>query len=560
MTGSEKYVRDGDRTKVIVDYEPVGKRIYAHTGQTILAAAQGLNLFEHGISAPCGGKGICGRCLVRLITGQLTPPSAKEIKLLGQERLNQGYRLACQAEIAGSCKIEIPVTSFIGRQQLQIDGCLQAVEPDYPMQGNRAETSHEPLGLAVDLGTTKIAAFLIRLTSGEVAAAAGILNPQIAYGEDVMSRLAFATETGVNAQQMAEAAAKGINELANRLTLQLGVTVQQIDQAVIVANTAMHHLLLRLPVRQLACSPFIPATILPVEVAAEAIGLKLGQQARVYFTPPVGGFVGGDHVAMIQASGIDKKQGIVLGIDIGTNTEIVLTVNGKLSSCSCASGPAFEGAHIYQGMRAINGAISEVKLLQQGKEVFWQTIGGQKPIGLCGSGIIDTVAELSKAGIIAANGKLDPDNPRVRSGPGKVPEFVIVTQADSGCGSDIVITQKDIGEIQLAKAAIASGISILAGTFGVSVENLDQILIAGAFGSFLRLESAIAIGMLPALPLERYQQIGNAAGAGACMSLISSQERRRVEVLARTIDHLDLVLQPNFKREFAKSLKFPLVY
>lgn len=550
----------GDGTKVIVDYEPVGKRIYAYTGQTILAAAQGLNLFEHGISAPCGGKGVCGRCMVRLITGQLTPPSAKERKILAQERLNQGYRLACQAEIAGPCKIEIPVTSFIGRQQLQIDGCLQAVEADYPMQGNMAETSHEPLGLAVDLGTTKIAAFLIRLTSGEVAAAAGILNPQIAYGEDVMSRLAFAMEAEANAQQLAGAAASGINELADRLALQLGVAVQQISQAVIVANTAMHHLLLRLPVRQLACSPFVPATTLPVEVAAEAIGLKLGQQARVYFTPPIGGFVGGDHVAMIQASGIDKKQGIVLGIDIGTNTEIVLAVDGKkISSCSCASGPAFEGAHIYQGMRAVNGAISEVKLLQQGKEVFWRTIGGQKPIGLCGSGIIDIVAELSKAGIIAANGKLNPDNPRVRSGPGKVSEFVVVMQADSGCGSDIVITQKDIGEIQLAKAAIASGISILASALGVRVENVDQIVIAGAFGSFLRLESAIAIGMLPALPQERFQQVGNAAGAGACMSLISSKERRRAEAMARTIDHLDLVLQPNFKREFAKSLKFPQV-
>ena len=619
MNGMEQ----GSTEKVIVDYEPIGRRIYADIGQTILEAAQGMELFEQGIVAPCGGKGVCGRCLVRLITGQLTSPSSTEEKILTPERFSQGYRLACQARIVGPCKIEIPLTSLIGRQQLQVDGCSQAVGADYALKrysvsgmtttslqhpyslwdqlkkffkDNHDITgltvnldllrrvapvitdsnievavynnqivdvdspgmSYEPLGLAVDLGTTKIAAFLIQLTTGKVMAAEGILNPQITYGEDLMSRLAFAMENRANAKLMASTAAKGINELAERLTLQQNVDARQISQAVIVANTVMHHLLLGLPIKQLAFSPYIPVTTIPIETAAETIGLKIGHQARVYFTPPIGGFVGGDHVAMIQASGIDKESGVVLGIDIGTNTEIVLAVNGrKISSCSCASGPAFEGAHIYQGMRAVNGAISEVKFLQQGTEVIWRTIGDQKPIGLCGSGIIDLIAELNKAGIITTKGRLNPDDTRVKSKPDKTSRFIVVRQEDSGCDSDIVITQKDIGEIQLAKAAIASGISVLLSALDVRVEDIDRIVVAGAFGSFLRLESAIAIGMLPNLPLERFAQVGNAAGAGACMSVVSSKERHRAEAMANTIEHLDLALQPNFKREFAKALIFP---
>ncbi|HWR05407.1 ASKHA domain-containing protein [Sporomusa sp.] len=610
-------------TKVIIDYEPVGKRVYAGIGQTILAAAQGLELFEHGISAPCGGKGLCGRCLVRLIAGELSLPSANEMNMLAPARLEQGYRLACQAQIAGPCKIEIPVTSLIGRQQLQVESQYQAAPVDYPFKrysvsglintsihhphslwqqiekflkdrhgvtgltvslallrrvnpmvtdGELAvavcgsqivnvaavDCPYTPFGLAIDLGTTKIAAFLIRLDTGETVAAEGILNPQIAYGEDLMSRLAFAMAGEDNARQMVSTAAGGINELAERLALTQGISVNQISQAVIVGNTAMHHLLLGLPIKQLVLSPYVPAATLPIETAAISIGLNLGEAARVYMTPPIGGFVGGDHVAMIQASRIDEAQGITLGIDIGTNTEIVLAVNGRmLSSCSCASGPAFEGAHIYQGMRAVNGAISEVRLSSGGMGVSWQTIGNQKPIGLCGSGIIDLIAELNKAGVIAENGRLNTAHPRVRTEPGKVPEFLVVPCEESGCDCDIVITQKDIGEIQLAKAAIASGIILLSTALGVKVEEIEQVIIAGAFGSFLRLESAIAVGMLPNLPLKRFSQVGNAAGAGACMSLISERERRRAECLATAIEHVELAIQPTFKRVFAKSLQFP---
>ncbi|WP_371372876.1 ASKHA domain-containing protein [Sporomusa aerivorans] len=610
-------------SQIILEFQPAGKRVQAFAGQTILEAAQGLDLFEDGINAPCGGQGLCGRCLVRLVQGELSPPTVLEEQRITGERLAAGYRLACQAKLAGFCKIEIPASSVIGRQQLQVDGNRPAFIPDcpskrYSISGLRPasirypyslwgqlikglEEQHgltgikvdldvlrridpivadesmavtvfqnrivdvgtpqaacEPLGLAVDLGTTKIAAFLMRLDTGEMLDSEGLLNPQIAFGEDLMSRLAYAIGDKKQVGQMAAAAAGGINELAAILANRQGVEVARISRAVIVANTAMHHLLLGLPVRQLAFSPYVPAAVLPVETMAERLGLNLGSQAQVYMMPPVGGFVGGDHVAMIQASGIAEADGIVLGIDIGTNTEIVLAVNGRMvSSCSCASGPAFEGAHISQGMRAVNGAISEVNFRQQGQEVLWRTIGNYPPIGLCGSGLIDLIAELHQAGVIAPNGRLNPAHCRVRTEEGQAPEFVVVERPASGCERDIVLTQKDIGEIQLAKAAIASGVSILLSTLGVELSAVDKVVIAGAFGSFLRLESAIAIGMLPDLPLERFTQVGNAAGVGACMTLVSDSERRRAESLAGKIEHLDLAVLPAFKREFAKALKFP---
>ncbi|SDF83541.1 ASKHA domain-containing protein [Sporomusa acidovorans] len=617
MTGCER----GNKSKVIIEYQPTGRRVQAEIGQTVLAAALGLELFSHGIYAPCGGKGLCGQCQIRLVSGQLTIPSEHESKRLSKEQLEQGYRLACQARVLSDCKVELPVTSLIGRQQLQVDGCGAKLEPDYPVRwyavsnlqkpslqyphslwqqlerivaekygktglvpsislmrrvdclaayeddarvavrGNEIvdivtlNSKYCPLGLAVDLGTTKIAAFLVVLNTGEVLAADGILNPQIAFGEDVMSRLAFAMENGENAKRLAGAAADGINELAERLAARCGFAVSRISEAVIVANTAMHHLLLELPIKQLALSPYIPAATVSLTIHASTIGLKLGCEAKVYTTALVGGFVGSDHVAMIQASGIDKAKGVVLGIDIGTNTEIVLAGKGTMLACSCASGPAFEGGHIYQGMRAVDGAISEVSF-DSHQKINIKTIGAQKPIGLCGSGIIDLVAGLNKAGIIAANGRLDLSHPRVRVVPGDLPEFLVVPRSASGCGNDIVITQKDIGEIQLGKAAIMSGINLLLKSCGITVNEVEKVIIAGAFGSFLQIESAIDIGMLPQLPIERFVQVGNAAGTGACMGLVSMRERRRSEAIAKKIEHLDLAVLPEFKREYAKALKF----
>jgi uncharacterized 2Fe-2S/4Fe-4S cluster protein (DUF4445 family) len=415
-----------------------------------------------------------------------------------------------------------------------------------------------PLGLAVDLGTTKVAGFLINLETGATLAADGIMNPQIAYGEDVMARLGYALEGEQGYRRIQEVAIEGLNRLAATLAGKAGVTTTDIEEAVIVGNTAMHHLLLHLPVEQLARAPYVPALTTPVEVKARSLGLNFSPGAYVYLQPVIAGFVGGDHVAMILGSRIDVARKVTLGLDIGTNTEIVLSYGGKMLSCSCASGPAFEGAHIAQGMRAITGAIAAVRLSDDGREVYWESIGGVPPLGICGSGILDAVAELYRTGVINANGRLDLNHPRVRRPAGGGPlEFLLVPAEETGIDSDLVVTQKDIGEIQLAKAAIASGTLLLLEAAGLTVDDLEEVVVAGAFGTHLKLESAIAIGMFPKLPLNAFRQVGNAAGTGARLALLSMDERRRGETIARQVGYIELITRPSFRDVFMKSLLLP---
>ncbi|SHJ81477.1 ASKHA domain-containing protein [Desulfofundulus thermosubterraneus] len=607
---------------VIIEFEPIGLRVEAEAGQTVIQAARGMFTPESGgISAPCGGKGLCGRCRVRLVEGEFSPPNEVELRLLGKKGLEEGYRLACQAVIIGPAKVEIPSEALTGRQKLQLDGTDAAVVPepaikryniplkttsvDYPystwqqvevflaqnygLSGLRIDPGlidrvealagddpvtvsirgreitnafmtgmRKPVGLAVDLGTTKIAGFLVDLETGMTLAAEGILNPQIAYGEDVISRLAYALEGEEQYSRVVQVLREGLDRLLHTLCNAAGVVPEDVEEAVIVGNTAMHHLLLKLPVSQLARSPYVPSLTLPVEIKARNLGLGMAFGAVAYLVPAVAGFVGGDHVAMILSSRIHEAHGVTLGLDIGTNTEIVLARNGEMISCSCASGPAFEGAHIQQGMRAIDGAISRVEVADGGRKLHYETIGGSRPVGICGSGILDAVAGLYRAGVINYNGRLDANHPRVRfNGERKVAEYVLVPLEESGVDRDIVITQKDISEIQLAKAAITAGTKVLLEKAGLKEEDIERVIVAGAFGTHLRLESAIAIGMLPELPLERFQQVGNAAGAGARMILLSETERRRAEEIARNIKYIELAATPEFSDNFLEQVRFP---
>ncbi|MCL6635007.1 MAG: ASKHA domain-containing protein, partial [Peptococcaceae bacterium] len=452
--------------RIVIEFEPAGRRLEAETGQTVMEAARGLvGRDTGGISAPCGGRGLCGRCKVRLVEGGLSPPSETEKRLLGEDAVNEGYRLACQAVIAGPVKIEVPAETLAGGQSLQLEGHgavavpepavkrhvvpLKATTVDHPFSlwqqvelflaaagespGLRIDGdllgSTDPLardeqivvtrrgkeiinavrgggasksaGFAVDLGTTKIAGFLVDLETGETLAADGLLNPQIAYGEDVISRLVYALEGEEQYGRIRRAVRDGLGRLLKSLCAAASVRPQDVEEAVIAGNTAMHHLLLGLPVAQLARSPYVPATTLPVEVKGRTLGLDMAPGAVAYLLPAVAGYVGGDHVAMVLNSRIDEAAGLTLGLDIGTNTEIVLAGGGSLISCSCASGPAFEGAHVQQGMRAVDGAVYEVTLADGGRRAQYQTIGGKPPLGFCGSGVLDAVAELYRTGVVS---------------------------------------------------------------------------------------------------------------------------------------------------------------
>jgi uncharacterized 2Fe-2S/4Fe-4S cluster protein (DUF4445 family) len=317
-------------------------------------------------------------------------------------------------------------------------------------------------------------------------------------------------------------------------------------EAVVVGNTAIHHLFLGLPVKQLGLSPYVPAVDSALDIKAREIGLYIAPGAYVHLLPNIAGYVGADHVAMLLATRLAETNGITLAIDIGTNTEICLNHKGKMTSVSCASGPAFEGAHIKFGMRAAPGAIEHVRLEDEVLEI--QTIAGEPPVGICGSGLLDVVAQMRRNQILDRGGKMT-QHPLVRDRDGRA-EFVLAKRPGL---EDITISQKDVRELQLAKAAIHLGIQALVEAEGLSENDLEGVIIAGAFGTFIDVESAITIGMLPDLPLERFKQVGNAAGTGARLALISSGERRKAQQIAERDGYIELAKMPNFNRKFAQA-------
>jgi uncharacterized 2Fe-2S/4Fe-4S cluster protein (DUF4445 family) len=408
-----------------------------------------------------------------------------------------------------------------------------------------------PLGLAIDLGTTKVAAYLVSLESGEVLGRSGTMNPQIALGEDVLSRIARANSSATSAARLQAGAASSIDSLAVELCGRTRCPPDRIVDAVVVGNTAMHHLLTGLPVRQLGEAPHVPAASAALEVLASELGLQRLGSASCYLPPVIAGFVGADHVAMLLACGMAETRATMLALDIGTNTEISLVHRGRLRSCSTASGPAFEGAHIGEGMRAAPGAIEHVRYLDGRFSV--QTIGDLAPIGLCGSGVLDAVAEARRAGALTERGSLARDHRLVSSTPDG-PACVLVEGKNAGHGRDIVLRRADVNEIQLAKGAIRAGIDVLLADAGLAAGDLDEVVVAGAFGTYLDLDSAMAIGMLPRLPHGAYRQVGNGAGQGAVQLLLSRRQRVLAQQLAREANYVELTVRRDFADRFVKAM------
>jgi uncharacterized 2Fe-2S/4Fe-4S cluster protein (DUF4445 family) len=404
-------------------------------------------------------------------------------------------------------------------------------------------------GVAVDIGTTKIAAYLVDFTTGETTASKGIMNPQISLGEDVVTRITAANQTQDKRDELHDVLINSLNLLISNLCYETGIDHTQVAEIVVVGNTVMHHFFLSLPVRQLGESPYVPACITAVDVKARELGLKIASGAYVHLLPNIGGYVGADHTAMLLAADLHKRSGVVLGLDIGTNTEICLNHHGRLTSLSCASGPAFEGAHIKHGMRAAKGAIEHFQFNEG--ELLFQIVEESEPVGICGSGLLDIISELCRNGIIDQKGRLN-EHPLVILDDG-IKEFVLVSADQNNRRIPVAITQKDIRELQLAKAAIRVGIRTLVELSQIRESDIDQVVIAGAFGSYINISSAIQIGMLPLLPLERFDQIGNAAGSGARMALISSQKRLEAQEIAAQVKYFDLATLPDFQTKFAKA-------
>ena len=562
-----------------------------------------------GLEDLCAGRGTCGKCkvLVRRGAELLRAPGAFESHLSTEDR-RRGIRLACQCRPAGEgiIVLEVPPESQRGWQRLQTSGLMPAhtLHPDVRrMSATRGisasqmrsaglkippdvvavhagrgpgkpsdrslvvwkrevlavVTKEDPIfGMAFDIGSTKIAGFLLDLESGDTLETVSAPNPQMVHGEDIMSRLAFSRTSAAQETLLHEEVLATLNDLIRKACALRHRGAEHVYEIVAVGNTAMHHLFLGVPTESLSRAPYTPSTTKEEVRRAGTLGLLAAPSAPVVAPPVVAAFVGSDLGAGVLATRMHRAAGLHVFIDVGTNTEICAGDRRRLVACSTPSGPAFEGAHIRFGMRAADGAVERVAIEPGTFHVDYRVIGKMKPRGLCGSALLDMLADLFRTGAIDGTGRLQrPVAPgRIRRSEGQL-SFLVVRAGETSIGQDIVLTQADIGQLQLAKAAIHAGIDILLDSLRRTPRDIRTLYLAGAFGSYLAPESARAVGMLPDLPLDRVQFVGNTAGSGARLALASRRERESMGTIARRIRHMPLAGDPRFPKEFASSLFLP---
>jgi uncharacterized 2Fe-2S/4Fe-4S cluster protein (DUF4445 family) len=414
-----------------------------------------------------------------------------------------------------------------------------------------------PIGMALDIGTTTVSAFLVDLESGEVLASAAEYNGQISCGEDVISRIVFASK-GSGLNELAVRVRETIHELLDRMRKRTGIQPTSVSKVTVVGNTTMIHLFLSLPPASIRLTPYIPTANLPSPVLASDIGLNVNPLATIDCLPGVASYVGADITAGVLASGLVDADELTLFIDVGTNGEMVLGTRDWMVTCACSAGPAFEGAGVVDGMRATTGAIEEVWVHTETFEPTIRVIGETKPRGICGSGLISLMAELFVTGVVDKGGnfKLDIASERVRTGD-HGPEYVVAWGSETESGRDIALTKVDVDNLMRAKGAIYAGFSVLAAGVGVNLADVEQVLVGGAFGKYINVEKAVQIGLLPDLPWDRFRFLGNTAVLGSYATLLSRQARLRAEEIARSMTYVELSADNTFYEAFTAALFLP---
>ncbi|MCX7965954.1 MAG: ASKHA domain-containing protein [Syntrophorhabdaceae bacterium] len=412
-------------------------------------------------------------------------------------------------------------------------------------------------GIAVDIGTTTIGAYLMSLKYGSCLSSGSILNPQIKFGQDIMTRIDFIAKNGMKGlMDLNKTLIKSLNNLIDRLSNKAGISKEDIFEATVVGNTVMHHIFLKINPSGLGVSPFTPYLSSSITLKAKDLGIKIHPAGNIYVLPVKGGFVGADCIGVVLALKPYLYFENYLIIDIGTNGEIVVGDRKRLVCVSCATGPALEGAHVKFGMRADRGAIERIYIDPKTRDVKYTVIGNTKPKGICGSGVIDAVSELFKWGIIDNSGRFKKDiyTERLRKTSGKT-EFVIAHADETAIGRDITITQEDVRNIQFAKAAIYAGAKILLNYIGI--ERPKRVMLAGAFGNYIDIKNAYTIGMFPFSKISEIVPVGNAAGEGAVCALLNRKEREEAENITKKLEYIELTLRSEFQKEFLDALYIP---
>ena len=594
-------------------FQPQGATVRVPAGVSVFEAASWAGIT---VDSTCGGRGTCGKCRVRLLAGDL-PPTEGDRRTFSEGELDEGWRLACRSKLGEApLALEIDVPALLTKPKAALLGHgrhvllspatqkhrlelapptlddqapdlvrLRRALPDFELEvpltvlralpdalraaafevtavvvGNRlvavepGDTSAECFGVALDLGTTTIVAALIDLTSGAIVALGSELNGQERFGSDVISRITHAMETPAGLAELREAALASINELLARLLRSAGVAGERIYHAVVAGNSTMLHLLLAVDPAALALAPFAPAFAEPLDLSAHEVGLPLHPEARVETFPLVGAYVGADIVAGALATGIGRGERYSLLVDIGTNGEIVLGTPTRILAAAAPAGPAFEGAQIRCGMRASDGAIEAVRM---GDTVELDIVGGGDPRGICGSGLADTVAGLLQTGLLDPSGRL-----KRRDEAAAHPLAEQLVEIDGApafrLADGVELTQHDVRALQFAKGAIAAGVRILLTEAAVDAEQLDEILLAGSFGTYIDPASARAIGLVPSVDLGLVASAGNSSLEGAKMALLSFREQQLGLALASRIEYVELSGRPDFNEAFTDSLAFPV--
>jgi len=574
---------------------------------------------------PCGGRGSCGKCRVTIDSDEVSQPTELEHEALTGEELAAGIRLACQTRVNGDAVITIPPqTRVIGTKALNGDlvrsvalrpnvlqaalklrppaledqrsdfdrladslrphvsnllGCPPALqqlpsalrednfEVVATVVGGRLVHVHpgldepEALGVAVDIGTTTVVAYVVDLLTGRQLAASASHNSQGQHGADVISRIDYCNTNEAGLQTLRGLVLETINGVISAALDECGGRAQDIYEVTVVGNTAMNHLFLGLNPRYLAQTPYVPVSASPQELSPADAGIEMHPRGRVYCLPVIAGFVGADTVGVILATDMLRRDKPVLAVDIGTNGEIALWSGDKLLVASCAAGPAFEGAQIEHGMRAAPGAIEHIRARNGDIEI--DTIDSAPAVGICGSGLFDAMAVVLELGVVDSSGRFVdgnipedmPETVRRRiAGEGNHRHFIF---NDPDAEGHVCLSQKDVRELQLAKGAVRAAIELLLKRAELSADDLGGVLLAGAFGNYIDPVSALRMGMLPDIPQERIKGVGNAAGAGALLALISTDERQQAVQLAAECQHIELSREPEFQMAFMETMMFP---
>ena len=590
-----------------VTFKPSGLIYEAREGMSIMDA---IRFNDLKLDAPCGGNGTCKKCKVMVTDEKGTREVlACMTKITGDitvdiSRKDEGHRIlmgGITREVAPTPAVKVftleipkPSTSDLRDCWVRLTDTLAAaagVKPDYYRPNLRVITKlynaleengyrvdavvcddeildvvgvGEPvLGLAYDIGTTTVACYFVDLRSGEQISQASLLNPQTTYGGDVIMRVKYCVENGLDGPT--GDIRKALNQLAAKCASAVKQKMKNIYLITVVGNTCMHHLFLGISPASLAYAPYTPAAAEPMQLNASEFGFTVNPSAKLYMLPNIAGFVGADTVGAALAASMDEKKEITLLIDIGTNGEMVLGTEKRLIACSTAAGPAFEGALITCGMRGAEGAIDHVSL-KEGKFTY-SVIGGGKPIGICGSGLIDLISELVRTGLVESAGRLLPAD-EIESEEGKLLKgfiteyegqraFLLADAESSGTGEALYFTQKDVREVQLAKGAMAAGIQMMCRRLGINTGDIKTVMIAGAFGSYMSPASACGIGLIPPELEEEVMAIGNAAGQGARLCVLSIDEYKRAATISKKIEYLELAADPAFQDVFVDELEFP---